>query len=100
MAVKYQAIRASTVTKIVQDQFDLSKNLCDLKCTINESSIHIPETSFANIIEKVTNNFIPKANLNSLVIYPNDKDISSDYWYNRYCDYQVIKYKKISVLNK
>ncbi|XP_073951328.1 uncharacterized protein [Choristoneura fumiferana] len=57
---------------------DLSQRLQDLKHTIEESSKPALGTSFADMVKKGTNNFIQPTNFSSVVIYPNNKEKSSE----------------------
>lgn len=84
VALEYQSLAHKTIQihsalLALKEKQDLSQQLQDLKQCIKDSPKPAPATvSFADVIKKGPNNFIPTSNANSIAIYHPDKSKSSE----------------------
>lgn len=86
VSLEYQSLAHTTIqlyTSIQahEEKLNLSQQLQDLQQSMRKTPIPAPApatVSFADIIKKGTNNFVQASNLNSVAIYPSDKNKSSE----------------------
>ncbi|CAH0702189.1 unnamed protein product [Spodoptera exigua] len=82
MAILYQALKQKTIqahnsNQHLQEQLNISNSLQQLKDAV-ENKIQPKTKSYANMVKKGSDTFVCPENLNSVVIYPNDKTKTSD----------------------
>lgn len=84
LVVQYQGLKQKALQNFayyqaLQEKFDLSQRIQELKECITESTKPSPvAVSFADILKKNTTRYVQPSNLSSVAIYPTDKQQSSE----------------------